>query len=209
MANYSDLVELRTLEADGLREWTVVKEDSAFKDIVWGWNESNKSKWLEHTPGRDVVIQAGGYNGVYPRLFSQIFGKVYTFEPHPLSFYCLVQNCQVDNIIKINGFLGDEAKMLSCSDFNPSNPGLHHNVHSDHNTVPQFRIDDFKFEKVDLIQLDVEGYETNVLRGAEKTIERCKPTISCERGGGEVIAFLSAFGYKEVDKTFDDLIYKA
>jgi FkbM family methyltransferase len=210
VVNFDTLAEPRRLEVDGLIEWWVVKGDNAFEDIVRGWRQSNKDKWLQHTPKRDVVVQAGGYNGVYPRLFSQIFKTVYTFEPHPLSFYCLGRNCDVDNIIKINAVLGDSHTLVTIQDFQTSNPGLNKVTNNPAiNMVPQFMIDDLALEACDLIQLDVEGYEINVLRGAKETSDKVKPTISCERGDGTIRDFLACFGYKEVDKTFDDVIYKA
>lgn len=68
-------------------------------------------------------------------------------------------------------------------------------------------IDDLDLESCDLIQLDVEGYEHEVLTGAIKTIEKFKPTISVERGGG-LIDFLKPYGYQEVARTFDDVVFK-
>ncbi len=35
-------------------------------------------------------------------------------------------------------------------------------------------------ERIDFIKIDVEGFELNVLRGARRTIERCKPIVFCE-----------------------------
>ena len=34
--------------------------------------------------------------------------------------------------------------------------------------------------RIDLLKIDVEGFELEVLRGAQRTIERCKPVIYCE-----------------------------
>jgi hypothetical protein len=34
--------------------------------------------------------------------------------------------------------------------------------------------------RVDFLKIDVEGFELEVLRGAKRTIERCKPLIYCE-----------------------------
>jgi hypothetical protein len=42
------------------------------------------------------------------------------------------------------------------------------------------RIDDFEFENVDLVWLDVEGLEFEALKGAEETIKEWKPWILAE-----------------------------
>lgn len=41
-------------------------------------------------------------------------------------------------------------------------------------------VDQYKFPHVDLIKLDVEGYEVKALRGARETIERCHPVLILE-----------------------------
>jgi FkbM family methyltransferase len=50
--------------------------------------------------------------------------------------------------------------------------------------VPVLRLDDSLAEQgvdaIDLLKVDVEGYEPEVLAGAESTITRCKPEIVCE-----------------------------
>ena len=43
-------------------------------------------------PNRRTVIQAGGHCGVYPLLYSDIFQKVFTFEPDAVNFMHLVMN---------------------------------------------------------------------------------------------------------------------
>lgn len=46
--------------------------------------------------------------------------------------------------------------------------------------VPVRAIDDFEFVDVSFMKIDVEGHEEHVLRGAEKTIARCRPTLLVE-----------------------------
>jgi FkbM family methyltransferase len=41
-------------------------------------------------------------------------------------------------------------------------------------------LDEFKYDDVDLIKIDVEGHEIHVIRGAIHTIKRCKPVIIVE-----------------------------
>ncbi len=42
------------------------------------------------------------------------------------------------------------------------------------------RLDDFDFDDVDLIKIDVEGHEAKVIEGAEKTIRRTTPVLIVE-----------------------------
>jgi FkbM family methyltransferase len=60
------------------------------------------------------------------------------------------------------------------------------------------RIDSYNFERVDLIKIDVEGMDIEVLRGATKTLNRCKPILSVEHGKvdfEELTRLLSVHGY--------------
>lgn len=47
-------------------------------------------------------------------------------------------------------------------------------------SVERRSLDDFGFDDVALIKIDVEGHELDVLRGARTTIERCRPVLVIE-----------------------------
>ena len=209
MHNFTQHTEIRNTPVDGLDSWTVLKGDQAWDGVLMGWVESNKAVWMAHTRGRKVVVQAGGCLGLYPRLFSQVFEHVYTFEPVPINFHCLVQNTQVENITKFNAGLGPKTGVASISSVNHSNPGLARATLNEEGTArtTMFALDDLNLPGCDLIQLDVEGYELDVLRGAIKTIERFRPAISLERGNDTHLNFLSHWGYTQKATTFDDVVY--
>jgi hypothetical protein len=46
--------------------------------------------------------------------------------------------------------------------------------------IDMIKLDDFLHEKIDLIHLDLEGYEFEALKGAKELIERDKPIIVLE-----------------------------
>ena len=47
-------------------------------------------------------------------------------------------------------------------------------------TVPQHTLDSYHFENVDIIKIDVEGYELEVLKGADQTIATNRPIVQVE-----------------------------
>ena len=195
--SYADLVMLREQTVDEIPNWVWVKEDTgAWDGPSMEWETTHKDAYLTHTIGRDVVVQAGGNCGLYPRLFAKYFRTVYTFEPDPLNFHCLVNNCQMDNIVKINAALGGTNEMVRVERGSMGNVGTHHTVKDQHGFVPQFKIDQLGLTACNLIQLDVESYEMHILRGAVETIEKYKPTISVENSHGDIEALLKDRGYE-------------
>ena len=136
----------------------------------------------------DVVVQAGGGCGMYPRLLAKRFKYVYTFEPHYLNFLCLASNCLSPNIYKMQAALGNENKMVGmvCSESNYGEGRIiDENMIKEktlHGTIPMLRIDQLGLWKCDLIWLDIEKYEKNALEGAVQTIKKFKPIIVVENG---------------------------
>ena len=47
-------------------------------------------------------------------------------------------------------------------------------------SVPQYTLDSYHFENVDIIKIDVEGYELEVLKGADQTIATNRPIVQVE-----------------------------
>lgn len=128
---------------------------------------------------KNVIIQAGGNAGYYPKLYAQYFKHVYTFEPDPLNFYCLNLNCNVPNVYKFQACLGDSN---DCVNVNNATESLGHggsHVNGEGH-IPTIKIDQLNLHECNVIHLDVEGYEEHALRGAKETIKRCKPVIVIE-----------------------------
>jgi hypothetical protein len=72
------------------------------------------------------------------------------------------------------------------------------------------RIDDLGLDDCGLIYLDVEGYESKVIRGAVETIERCKPAIGVEvKFDAGVVPLLLSMGYRIHRRTNLDVILRA
>lgn len=201
------MIENIEYEVDGVKDWYKIKDDGAFTDIIDGWKNSDKEAYLRHTKKFNVVVQAGGYCGIFPRLLSQLFSVVYTFEPDPMNFHCLVMNCPIDNVIKIQGALGDKHEMVSIIRNHERNRGMNTVRSTKGSMVPTFRIDDMMLPECDLIQLDTEGYEYKILLGAMNTIETFKPTIIVEDTNSSIEDFLFQYDYRKCDVSHRDTVY--
>lgn len=186
--------------------------DGKAKDLMWIANDGEcfnyiKADWdqfarlyMSQVRERGAVIQAGGNCGLYPLLYAGLFERVFTFEPDPMNFYCLSQNCTNSKIIKFNTALSHVPGYLTISNPNPSNVGMPQvNVESG-TVIYGMTIDSLCVPKVGLIHLDVEGFEYNVLWGAIETIKLNKPVIVVEmmNDHDDIMRFLSENGYKPV-----------
>lgn len=202
--SYYDLIE--DVELHDM-SWKRIKGDHAFSIVLDDWYNEYKEVYLKYVNYKSVVVQAGGFCGIYPRLFSEVFDVVYTFEPDPLNFFCLTLNCQSDNIIKAQGALGKQHEMVAIRRTCPTNKGMNV-VHADkRSAVPTYVIDDLDLPECNLIQLDTEGYEHNILQGAKNTILKFKPVISVEDNNQSIEQYLTFFDYKKMVTINRDTIF--
>ena len=163
-----------------------------FNEAGWLWPKGDVYTWptvIEELaeipvltalcPQKRVCVQAGGNGGLWPDRLAGIFEIVYTFEPDPILFRCLVQNNPHENVIFTQAALGHEAGFISVDRWmGPINPGA--NRVKGGGAIPMLAIDRMELQILDLLQLDIEGAELMALQGAEETIKRTKPVISIE-----------------------------
>lgn len=196
-------------EYNGIWWPTACKRARQYSDMTAGDIDSI----MKMVAGRDVVVQAGGNVGVWPKAFAKEFKAVYTFEPDYTNFRCLNLNCTESNIIKIqaalgerSGFVGLERQANNCGAHSVSGVGI----------IPTLRIDDLGLTACDLIQLDIEGYELNALKGAIQTITTFHPLIVVEDKGlsdkygtieGDIAYWLIEIGYGECARLHRDVVF--
>lgn len=182
--------------------WPVVDKQT-FGIILHDWQNGIKPLLQEHfaEPG-GTIIQAGGNCGLYPLLYSAYFSHVYTFEPDPLSFFCLNLNCQIPSITKFNCALGQGPGAVQMKEMLAENRGMNRVENIDKPGIPTVAIDSFGFRDVRLMQLDLEGYEPPALRGAVETINKYHPMIilECADNYDDVFDVIRPLGYKPLAK---------
>lgn len=206
---YDQKVHKRPFGVDGIDHLMWLECDNgAWEGPKDDWTSSHKDKYTKYCKKTDIAVTAGGNMGMYPLLLSKIFTTIYTFEPEPMNFHCLVNNCQSENIIKIQAALGDTHKMIQMNIVDITNCGMHRVSKDETGVIPMLMLDDFEFPTLDFIQLDSEGYEYNILNGAVKTITKHKPVISAENGHtDQIIELMNSLGYVKVDQSSADHIY--
>lgn len=210
----------RNLEEAGKPDTQMVFEDGYWwpsKDkLLRNYGPSSLKgipKLISQVKGFDVAVQAGGNVGLWPKELAKHFDRVITFEPDELNFQCLCRNCPETNIEKHSAALGEvhERKGMVRD---PSNCGAHALVDGDEVSVKT--IDSLNLPACDLIQLDIEGYELFALKGAEKTINRFKPTLCIELkslglnygiNDSATVEWLKSHGYREAGKTGRDVFF--
>jgi FkbM family methyltransferase len=141
-----------------------------------------------------TFVDVGANVGYYTLLAASLVGRggrVLAFEPSPYAFDRLIKTIERNGLAQVEAFqsgLGDAAGELQL--FMPREPGNHTpsmvpNGEGRPLNVAVYRLDDWLAEhevtRVDLMKIDVEGFEPNVVRGAAEFIERGKVrAILCE-----------------------------
>lgn len=170
-------------------------------------------------PQRRVAVQAGGNVGIWPLELARHFDHVVTFEPDPVNMRCLRRNVPNQNVVAYEAALGHfdgerallrEAQNCGASRLSPIEAAIGLRT-------PIMRLDNLALEALDLLQLDVEGFELYALLGAEQTIRRCRPLIVLEmKGHGreygysdqELEEFVVGLGYERCAVAHRDCVFK-
>jgi FkbM family methyltransferase len=140
-----------------------------------------------------VVLDVGGYIGTHSLAFSRFVGpngRVLTFEPQSVPRAAL-QKCldanQLKNLTIYDYALGASEAILDseCASKDIHNDAsyslrIKHKSSERNKGILMRPLDSLGLDECNFIKIDVEGMEIDVLNGAIKTIERCKPVIFAE-----------------------------
>jgi FkbM family methyltransferase len=177
------------------------------------------------------VLHIGAHFGQEFSIYQkQNIGNVIFFEPHPKTFSILESNIG-NNAILVNKALGNENKRVTMN-VETANSGMSNSILKPHVHLLQYphikfestidvdmiRLDDFMIsEDIDnnnfnLINIDVQGYELEVFKGAEKTLEfvdyiitEVNREVVYENNAmvGDLDNYLSKYGFERVETSWD------
>jgi FkbM family methyltransferase len=156
------------------------------------------------------VLDIGAWVGTWTMKINPFCGRVIAFEPDPLHYECLVKNVP-EEVETHQLAVGNDKKMISLSEDNFTQAKR---VVGEGN-IPMVTIDSLNFTDVDLIKIDVEGYEMQVLKGADKTLENVKYLMielnnnSKKYGSSnlEIEKYLRKKGFRIMIKAWPDVVW--
>lgn len=139
--------------------------------------------------GDDVVLDVGGFKGETAIVFADMVGKngkVFAFEPINAAYQAMIKNIHangLDSIITpINKGCSHISKNASAVSVAAGAPWSYISEEDGEVDVELVSIDDFvaaqRLPKVDFIKVDVEGFESDVLMGAQKVMQTFRPKLA-------------------------------
>ena len=165
-----------------------------------------------------ICIDIGANVGLWACDLVKSFEQVIAFEPVAEFRQCFQKNVASSNYVIHPVALGRTETMIEMNIVQGNTGHSHIDPTSiGKGTIPLKTLDSFNFTNVDMIKIDVEGFEEEILAGAMKTIEFNKPVIVVEQQKHEYkdaiadkpsIKILESWGYQVIDQVKKDWVLK-
>jgi FkbM family methyltransferase len=131
---------------------------------------------------RRTAVDVGAHVGLWSYWMSADFNHLEAFEPHPDHVQCWLINMmgRRGKATLHECALGDHSGTIQLTT-GPSSSGDTYVVPEKDGNIRLSKLDELGLMDVDFLKVDCEGYEVFVLRGAQETIERCRPVVIVEQ----------------------------
>lgn len=133
-----------------------------------------------------VAVDVGGHVGFWSIQMALAFDAVHAFEPVSAFRECFAANVKDKNVTLHPEALGDATGWVRMA-IDPTDSGGTHvermaaMLDDDPAVAPIKPLDSFRFDDVDFIKIDCEGYEHHVIEGARDTLLRREPCVIVEQ----------------------------
>ncbi len=189
-------MEIHSKELNGIKfdyyENDLMSSYSIADNIEWEPHITHFVKKYKNIYGIQNIIDVGANLGYHSILFSkEVSGKVFAFEPQIQNYSLLQKNLEqnnITNVVTYNLGCGDEncdIKMPIIEDnINWVNMGditPNWAISDKYSVTKSILLDEMNFnEKIDLIKIDVQGWEKKVLTGLKNIMQTEKPILIVE-----------------------------
>lgn len=177
------------------------------------WEPAKIEAALSYCTNHRVAIDVGAHVGLYTTVIAAKFCDVYAIEADKANFDCLLRNVEaLNNVTPYNVAAGPNNgfALVHYDSTRPGNTGSHFispnivlNQPIAAHQVPMVTIDSLHLQDVDLIKIDVEGFEQQVILGAFDTLTRYKPVLLLEQKN-----FANRYSLPPVQTCLDELGYQ-
>lgn len=170
-------------------------KNSIAKGIIWEPHILEFAKFYNEKYNLQNIIDVGANLGYHTLFFSSLVknkGLVFSFEPQNQNYELLINNIynnNIDNVVVYNQACSNNFKIIqipimdttrenNMGDFTP-NIINNYNILGTHKSS-SVTLDSINFPKIDMIKIDVQGYEKFVLEGSQNLITKNRPIIIIE-----------------------------
>ena len=157
-----------------------------------------------------TVIDVGAWCGTWAKAIEPFAKKVIAFEPDKIHFECLQRNCTINCTPRMEA-VGAQLQEVSLTEDNFTQAKRV----NEKGNIRMITLDHMAYEDVDMIKIDVEGYELEVLKGATKTLESVKYLMielnnnTKKYGSSNVMVekFIGDLGFKVLMEHWPDKVF--
>jgi len=191
----------------------------------FGYTDEGFDHLYELIEPNQTIVDIGGNIGIRAMAFSRLVpnGRVYTFEPDPDNYARLSRHVTINGLSNIEAIrcgIGNEVASHKLYRVVSSNSGMNRIITqgTGHEHLPYHEIQVMPLcqalsgknvDRVDVIKIDVEGFEGSVLGGCADIIARDRPLIFVEldddnlkengRSARSLVTQIEDMGYNVMD----------
>ena len=175
------------------------------------------NRFLKHCDNKNIqfktVLDIGAWCGTWSLAMQKYAENIFCYEPNKTHFACLEKNlASFSNVSLYNCAIGNEEGFVKLTEETATQ---NTRVIQEKGDTKICTIDSLSLDNVDLIKIDVEGFEMEVLKGATETIKNVEYIMielnnNTKRYGSsnlEIEKYLPTLGFKMLFKIWPDVIY--